>query len=292
MVEWYTRATQNRMAQALWVQVPPPAQKFMNEADVKERWENYRKANTDKPLVRNNELQTIFTLLNPQAGEVILEVGTGNGYLTFPIGGMIGSGKVITADVGEDNLESVDKRNTQNLPIETFLFNDKDLFHEIADNTLDGVSSIATLHHFDNRQSGSGESGRVKALAEFYRLLKPGGRLVMADVAYNTISQQYFDAIDNPQHCFPTGHPHDFFTTERLKDLLTEIGFKDINIEIKKVPWAFTSEDEAVNFIHVLHNAKCSPAESFEVAKEYLGFSQVGDHYELGWELFFVVARK
>lgn len=26
MVEWYTRATQNRMAQALRVQVPPPAQ--------------------------------------------------------------------------------------------------------------------------------------------------------------------------------------------------------------------------------------------------------------------------
>ena len=26
VVEWYTRATQNRMAQALRVQVPPPAQ--------------------------------------------------------------------------------------------------------------------------------------------------------------------------------------------------------------------------------------------------------------------------
>ena len=26
VVEWYTRATQNRMAQALWVQVPPSAQ--------------------------------------------------------------------------------------------------------------------------------------------------------------------------------------------------------------------------------------------------------------------------
>lgn len=96
----------------------------MENQDNKERWGNYRKANNDKPLVRKNELKEIFGLLHPLKGEVIFEVGTGNGYLTFPIAQSIGNGKVVTADISTDNLLSVEKRNTDNLPIETLLFND------------------------------------------------------------------------------------------------------------------------------------------------------------------------
>ena len=259
---------------------------------VKERWENYRKANNQKPLVRDNELQEIYRLLNPTEGEVILEVGTGNGYLTFPIANAVGNGKVVTADVGNENLESVTENNVDNLPIETLQFNDEEGFPSIPDDSLDAVGTIATLHHFDNRNTGTGETGRKKALNEFYRVLKNGGRLVIADVAHNTISQKYFDSINNPAHCFPDGHPHDFFTIERLRELLEEIGFKNITVEIKRVAWQFTSEEEAKSFVHTIHNAKCSAEESFELAKQQLGFKEVDGHYELGWELYFATATK
>ncbi len=63
----------------------------MKTAEIIKRWENYRKANSDKPHARENELAKIFTLINPQKGEKIWEVGTGNGYLTFPIAEAVGN---------------------------------------------------------------------------------------------------------------------------------------------------------------------------------------------------------
>jgi|SRR3989344_2283657 len=265
----------------------------MTNKEIKERWDNYRKANTDKPLVRNRELKEVFNLLNPKDGEIILEVGTGNGYLTLPIAQAVGGGRVVTADVSQDNLKSVTNQNVKNnLPVETFLFNDKDLFTTFPESYFDAVATIATLHHFDNRLNQTGENGRISVLKEFYRLLKIGGRLVVADVAHGTISQKYFDAIDNPKHCFPTGHPHDFFSIVRLNEILGEIGFKNINIEIKRVPWQFESREDAENFVHTIHNAKCLPYESFELAEKYLSFVKNNNYYELGWELFFVIAEK
>jgi hypothetical protein len=44
--------------------------------------------------------------------------------------------------------------------------------------------------------------------------------------------------------------------------------------------------------VHTIHNAKCTAEESFEVAKNVLGFKKVNEHYELGWELFFLTAIK
>ena len=264
----------------------------MKNSDIKERWENYRKANTDKPLVRDNELKETFNLLNPQGGETILEVGTGNGYLTFPIAKAVKNGQVITADINSDNLQSVVESNVDDLPIKTLLFNDDTLFIDIESGYFNAVATIATLHHFDNLRESTGEKGREKVIAEFYRLLKNGGRLIIADVADSTISQGYFDAINNPENCFPEGHPYGFFTVSRLTELLNKVGFKNIKIEIKKVPWKFKSEDEARDFIHTIHNAKCSIEESFSIAKKYLGFKKIGDNYELGWELFFVIATK
>ena len=58
------------------------------------------------------------------------------------------------------------------------------------------------------------------------------------------------------------------------------------------MPWKFASQDEAINFVHTIHNAKCTPEESFDVAKNVLGFKKVDDHYELGWKLFFLTAWK
>ena len=266
----------------------------MESKDISQRWENYRLANSTKPTARENELKQIFSMLSPKEGERILEVGTGNGYLTFPIAQAVGNkGEVVTVDAVEKNLQDVVKRNTQNLPINPLYFDPNGpTIIPINIGEFDAVASIATLHHFDNRKKGTGESGRRKALTDFYRALKNGGRLVISDVVHEGISQKYFDAIDNPEHCFPEGHPHDFFTPERLEQLLNEIGFKNISVEVKRVPWQFTSPEEAENFVHTIHNAKCSVKESFEVAKEYLGFNKVDDHYELGWELFFVTATK
>ncbi len=267
----------------------------MNNHDIEQRWENYRKANSDKPSARENELKKIFSLLNPRVGEKIWEVGTGNGYLTFPIGEAVGNiGEVVSTDVNEGNItEAIRKNANKKLNIKAKLLStDSPLLDNEYLDYFDAVATIATLHHFDNRKNDTGESERINAIKTFYNSLKKGGRLVMSDPLNGTITQRYFDAIDNPKHCHPDGHPHNFFTKERLQEIVEEVGFKNISIEIAYMPWKFASEAEAMNFVHTIHNAKCTAEESFEVAKNKLGFKKVDDHYELGWELFFLRAEK
>lgn len=268
----------------------------MKIVDVSERWGNYRKANTDKPSARENELGKIFSLVNPQNGQKILEVGTGNGSLTFPIAQAVGrEGEVVTTDVNEGNVKDVaDNNKLKGFNLVPILLSPKVglLREEKYKDYFDTVTTIATLHHFDNRFDKTGDLGRRGALKCFYQNLKVGGKLVIADVLHGTISQKYFDSIDNPEHCHPLGHPHDFFTQDQLLEAVQDAGFKNIKIEIVSVPWKFTSLEEAKKFVHTIHNAKCSPEESISIADEQLGLKKVGNHYELGWELFFLVAEK
>lgn len=268
----------------------------MKVTDVNERWENYRKANSSKPNARGNELKRIFLLVNPKEGNKILEVGTGNGYLTFPLAEAVGtSGQVVTTDVSKGNIEDVIEKNKVkglNLVPTLLPFKEGTLSDPKYNNYFDVVTTIATFHHFDNRLDGTGDSGRRAALKQFYKNLKSGGRLVIGDVLHGTISQKYFDAVDNPIHCSPFGHPHDFFDENSLKKAVEDVGFKDVNVTVEYVPWKFASEEEAGTFIHTIHNAKCTLQESLDLAKEKLGLKKVGDHYELGWELFFLQAIK
>ncbi len=261
--------------------------------EISERWENYRKANSDKPSARENELREVFSLVRASEGQKILEVGTGNGYLTLPLAQAVGdTGEVVTTDVNEGNISDIQNKNKANITAILLPPSQGALNEAKYEGYFDIVASIATLHHFDNRADGTGDTGRREAIKQFYKNLKNGGRAVVADVLDGTISQKYFDAIDNPVHCSPSGHPHDFFDKDDLKKAFEEAGFKSIKIEVKLVPWRFTSEEEAKNFIHTIHNAKCSAEESIAVAEQHLGLKKVEDRYELGWELFFLEAVK
>lgn len=263
----------------------------MTEKEILRRWAQYRHANTYRPEARERELRHLFSLLNPAEGERIWEVGTGNGYLTFPLAEAVGStGRVFTTDVVESNVSDVVARNKdRGLPIEAQVIGGS---ITVLSEMFDAVASIATLHHYDNRTEDTGEKGRRVAFKDFFQALRPGGRIVISDVLHGTRTQRYFDSIDDPRLCAPHGHPHDFFTKESLIRVAQEAGFKSIAVSIESVPWQFESPAQAKHFIHTIHNARCSPEESFEIAQNILGFQQGKTHYELGWNLFYLTATK
>jgi len=256
------------------------------------RWQNYRRANAERPEARERELKHLFLLLDPQAGEAVWEAGTGNGYLTVPLARAVGdAGRVLTTDVMPDNIAHVQRLNgTLGLPIEALLLGAGEPLRRRRE--FDAVASIATLHHYDNRSQGTGDRGRRAALSNFYEALRSGGRLVVADILHGTRTQRYFDAIDDPRLCAPHGHPHDFFTRDELESAARDAGFGDISITVEFVPWQFTSLSAAHEFVHTIHNAQVSPEESFALAERLLGAERTPTHHELGWELFYLTARK
>jgi ubiquinone/menaquinone biosynthesis C-methylase UbiE len=83
------------------------------------------------------------------------------------------------------------------------------------DASFDVVSSSLMMHHLPERL-------QVEGLAEIYRVLKPGGRLLIADMASPGSSPR--------QHLMMavTMHRHVEFGVENLQDVLISAGFREI----------------------------------------------------------------
>lgn len=261
------------------------------------RWQNYRTANARFPGARAAELGEMCRLTGIVPGETVAEVGSGSGALTYRLGAAVGpSGRVFTYDISRDNLVSVMLGNEDGLPIVpvaqavTAPMEYVERFPNVGE--VDCVATLATFHHFDNRSVGRGTRGREAAIAAFHRLLKPGGRLVIGDVAAGTAPQRYFDAIDNPRYCSPNGHPHDFLTGAELGELVRAAGFTDIKYAVRPVPWVFASKGDAVDFLSAMHNAQCPADEMLALIEDYLRFDEARDRCLLQWELLFLEARK
>lgn len=127
---------------------------------------------------------------------------------------------------------------------------------------------------------------------EFFRVLKPGGCLVIGDVLDQTPIQSYFDHVVD-KIC-STGHKHRFLNRPLIEAYCTKSGFRIERLCEERLPWNFNSAHEAGEYLRTIHDAKdeFEPEYCLAEAQKYLGWSKVGDVCALNWGLFYLKARK
>jgi ubiquinone/menaquinone biosynthesis C-methylase UbiE len=161
--------------------------------------------------------QRTITQARLQPGEAVLDVGCGTGTLAIDAAHRVGSaGRVAGIDPGAEQIARASKkaaRHNQKLyaPIEFQVGVIEQL--PFPDQTFDVVLSSLMMHHLP-------ASLKRQGLAEIARVLKPGGRLVIADFTHK--QERQGRAI----HFHAGGS-----STQELVALVKEAGFSQVETE-------------------------------------------------------------
>ncbi|MDP9422103.1 MAG: methyltransferase domain-containing protein [Pseudomonadota bacterium] len=150
----------------------------------------------------------------------------------------------------------------------------------LADNSVDYVVSLAGLHH---------EPSLPQVFNEMRRLLRPGGRAVIADVAIDTRPAEFLNGFV-AENC-PMGH-EGLFLDQRTAPALEAAGFMIADDRMVDVPWVFDSIEEAGEFCrHLFGMTALSASETAEAMDREIGFDVRDSRPQLRWALRRIVAN-
>jgi SAM-dependent methyltransferase len=149
----------------------------------------------------------------------------------------------------------------------------------LTDASADYVVSLAGLHH---------EPSLPRVFAEMRRLLRPGGRIVLMDVATDTAPARFLNGFV-AENC-PLGHDGRFLDEQSI-GLVEAAGFAVADDQLMDVPWTFDSYDEAGEFCrHLFGMTGLGAGETVAAMEREIGFDAVEGAPRLRWTLRRVVA--
>lgn len=147
-------------------------------------------------------------------GDSVLDVGCGTGEVTLRAKLRAGNGSVYGIDPAPEMIAVARKKATRrNLDIDFRVGVIEAL--PFPDSSLDVVTSSLMMHHLPDELKGRG-------LMEIYRVLKPGGRLLIADFMRPTSS------FVNHLFLLVTHHRGLKYGVQDLRKLLQDAGFSDV----------------------------------------------------------------
>lgn len=238
----------------------------------------YKESFWDFPDARNEDIKIMKKYLAPKSNETILEVGAGTGLFSKILSDILEKGKLITSDPSEEQLEEIIKLEKKNVKV--LVENAENVI--LGEKTVDAIWSFGAIHHCFNK---------TKAFHNFSRMLKKGGRIVLADVYVGSKLAKHFDK--QVAKFGVTGHEVAFLSKEFAESLCYTSGlekpkFYDVNIQ-----WKFNTKNDLGLFLYKLHGmTKTNPKKCLEGAEKILGVKKKGKQYYLNWPLTIMVSKK
>jgi ubiquinone/menaquinone biosynthesis C-methylase UbiE len=164
----------------------------------------------------------LLEVLALKPGEHVLDVGPGPGHYAFEMSASVGdAGRVAGIDTSENSIETAKRRCSGLANVSFYLGDAVDL--PFAEATFDAAISTQTFEYLPNVGA---------ALAEVFRVLKPGGRVLIHDTEWGAWAWHSSDrARMNRIMEVWDNHLADPHLPRTLGSKLTAAGFEDVAVE-------------------------------------------------------------
>ena len=158
---------------------------------------------------------------NLQKGEIALDLGSGGGFDCFLAAKKVGDkGRVIGVDMTPEMLARA-RENAMKMGTTNVEFRLGEIEHlPVVDSSVDVIISNCVVNLSPDKR---------QVFKDAYRVLKPGGRLVIADVV---ATAEMPDKM-HEQAALLTGCIAGAEHIDKIRDLLEEVGFMEVKIELK-----------------------------------------------------------
>lgn len=184
-------------------------------------------------IIRDDKhLALLMSLVEGGKYQRILDIGTGTGYLAFPLAEKFPEVEVVGIDIAETivkkNNETVKENNIKNLAFQSF----DGLKYPFEEETFDLIVTRYAFHHFPNVKD---------AICQMNKILSKGGKILISDPL--RCEDDNKKIIDDFMQVKKDGHIQ-FYSAKELEELFTQNGFVKENqiISNMKFPFAPTQE--------------------------------------------------
>lgn len=186
-------------------------------------------------IIRDDiHLSVLLNLLGNDKYSKILDIGTGTGYLAFPLSKAFSTASVYGIDIAESiiakNNEIVKEKGISNLVFEAF----DGLKYPFSDESFDLIVTRYAFHHFPNV---------TDAIQQMYKLLVKGGKVLISDPMRN--EQDNNGVIDSFMRVKKDGHIQ-FYSSNELDELFSDNGFTMKNQVITDMKFPFAQKAEYI----------------------------------------------
>src|SRR5690606_1448292 len=183
------------------------------------------------PAARAEELRLLLDRLRPVAGETLVDAPAGGGYLAAWLPPGVRYVAVEPVEPFFAHCPEGPGRARLACPPTRI---------DLPDGAADVVTSLAGLHH---------EPDVDAVLAELVRVLRPGGRLGVADVRLGSAPDRFLHGFGHAHGRL--GHRGSFFD-DSLAARLAAAGLRDVDLEPVPLRWRFPDAAAMVTFVRLL----------------------------------------
>jgi ubiquinone/menaquinone biosynthesis C-methylase UbiE len=213
---------------------------------IPDNWNGYYYANNSN--VQWHRARMAIDTLSFQGTEDVLDIGCGNGKITFSFSSKVPNGKILGIDISETMLKEAHKgleKEKVDSNCNNITFKKANILTFNSEKKFDLITCFSTIHWIQNQQT---------VLKNINKLLKPNGKiLIIAAFTKTSAVSLAFKNLENDKQWKKTiakrnaiFHPK---TPKEYETMLHNAGFTNFKIEVKHVAPFFKTFDNLVGWL-------------------------------------------